>query len=147
MRLEKVYLNGEAYYREIPEEECSTAPRAKREDSPSLYEKVKARTEGAIQSARSTLNKVTHSLEGVGKRVTGGVRAFISSTKKRAKADDVGELMHLFAHLDATGRHELYLALCADKKRLDTAQLGALLPYLDDADFDALCRLYRKEMD
>ena len=146
MRLEKVYVNGEAYYREIPEEETEkTEVQSQAHEAPSFYKKTKANVSTAVARARAFGKRVCDGADALGKKISDGVRAVLHGARKGCEGEEISELMRLLPHMDAEGRHEVYLALSQSRERLDRARLGDLLPYLAPEDFEALCRIYREE--
>ena len=145
MRLEKVMVNGEVLYRQIPEEneqacETGTEPTKERTNKQSV--------KGGVDAARSAVQALGRLLDqgaqALGKKVFKGISSVFSNVKKEKTIGD-RELIRLLPHLDREGRHDVYLKLRANPKRLDEAQLSALLPYLSKEDFDDLCAHYREK--
>ena len=145
MRLEKIYLNGEVLYREIPEQEeketpASTAP----SETLSFFKRALSGISGAFTGAIALGKRIEAGSCALGKRLGEKLRGILTHDKKLEIHDD-GDLIRLLPHLDVEGRHEVYLKLRAAPNRLDAAQLGALLPYLSSEDFEALCEYYREK--
>lgn len=145
MRLEKVFINGEVLYREIPEEDTeqktSGEQRAKKA---SAREHAREHTHAALARARELGKKIRESADTITRRISEGVLSLLPSEKKGEKSD-YRDMMRLLPHLDAEGRHAIYQSLSADRTGLDGLPLGEVLPYLEKEDFEALCRLYRGE--
>lgn len=144
MRLERVYLNGEVLYREIPEENEADSTNEEKRNSPSFAERARTKAGAVIASARTITKRLEDGAHALGTRIYEGAHALLPHIKK-TEGDEWETTIRLLPHLDAEGRHRVYLGLREDKRRLDKVQLGALLPYLCKEDFDSLCSVYREE--
>ena len=145
MRLEKVIVNGEVLYRQIPEgnEQASEAS-TEHADAPTCMQRIKQSADAARTAAHTLCKHLEQGTLALGKKVFKGISSVFSNVKKE-KTSGEGELIRLLPHLDREGRHDVYLKLRANPKRLDEAQLSALLPYLSKEDFDNLCAYDREK--
>ena len=131
MRFEKITIDGQTYYRELPDEKST-----KREET---------KTKG-----REALGKIWQTICDIAKKgmclINVAHRAFSLVGKKECGSCEMDPpsqhendaLFPLLPHMDEEGRHKVYLWLMESPEHLGGSSLSAMLSYFSAEERDAL---------
>ena len=130
MRFEKITIDGQTYYKEIPDEE----PATKEEPHAKCGEAL-----GKVWQVLCTIAKKSVCLLDTVWRVLALVGKKNAPTREEARsAPAPEELLSLLPNMDAEGRHRVYLWLLEAPERLANCELATLLPLFCAEERDAL---------
>ena len=146
MKLEKVIIDGQVYYREVVEE---SKTEAFTEQGPDLGERAGREQERSSAHSEEWFKKVGKGIRDIGdhivtgvdnlsKKIQTGAERLFSRDKSTDENSTEAKLLKLLPYMDEDGRHDIFLELMENPESLKNVDLGAILPFFTKEDCDAL---------
>ena len=130
MRLEKIIIDGQTYYREVADD-APTPKHTTRTKGSDAFAKAWQVVSTIIKKGACLFDMAKHCISLIGKK---GCTACESCEVTRS----TDEVLSLLPHMDEVGRHKVYLRLFESPEHLGGAELSAVLVYFADEERDAL---------